>query len=116
MGGPGRYADRFALRVGGCVAAGLLVLTGCSAGSGGARDGASASPAASPSAGSGAASAPAPGATGASGVPLVPELDEAKQPKDAAGARALLERISVEPEAFGPGIVRSSPFESAPDR
>ncbi|MET7532638.1 hypothetical protein [Streptomyces goshikiensis] len=116
MGGPGRYADRFALRVGGCVAAGLLVLAGCSAGGGDARDGAGASPSASPSAGSGAAAAPVPGTTGASGVPLVPELDEAKQPKDAAGARALLERISVEPEAFGPGVVRSSPFESAPGR
>ncbi|MFE3993099.1 hypothetical protein ACFXPW_15660 [Streptomyces goshikiensis] len=114
MGGPGWCADRFALRVGGCVVAGLLVLAGCSAGGGGPAS--SVSPSPSPSAGSGAASAPVPGTTGASGVPLVPELDEAKQPRDAAGARALLERITAPPDAFGPGVVRSSPFESAPGR
>ncbi|MCX4545571.1 hypothetical protein [Streptomyces sp. NBC_01565] len=114
MGGLGRYTERFALRVGSCVAAGLLVLAGCSAGGGAARDGAAGSP--SPSGGSASAAAPAPGTTGASGVPLVPELDEAKQPKDAAGARELLKRISVDPETFGPGVVRSSPFESAPGR
>ncbi|MEU3778679.1 hypothetical protein AB0F11_36850 [Streptomyces sp. NPDC032472] len=46
----------------------------------------------------------------------MPRLDESKQPVDAAGARALLGRIVIDREAFGPGVVRSSPFESAPGR
>ncbi len=46
----------------------------------------------------------------------MPELDENKQPVDAAGGRALLDRIVIDREAFGPEVVRSSPFESAPGR
>ncbi|MBT2458060.1 hypothetical protein [Streptomyces sp. ISL-86] len=103
------------LRAGGCVAAGILVLAGCSTG-GAAHGGASSTPRASGSPGVQAATPSASGAPTASAAPLVPELDESKQPKNAAEARALLGRIVIDEAAFGPEVVRSSPFESGPGR
>ncbi|MFB6614223.1 hypothetical protein ACIGFK_20370 [Streptomyces sp. NPDC085524] len=108
-----------ALRACGCAAAGLLVLAGCSAG-GGAKSGAGGhTPAATTAPASGSASttaAPAPTKPAAPAAPLVPAVDESKQPRTAAEARALLARIVVDQEAFGPEIVRRTPFESDPHR
>ncbi|MDX6761438.1 hypothetical protein SIN09_18970 [Streptomyces sp. F8] len=96
----------------GCAAAGLLftaALVGCTADGtakdGTAKDGAtSRAPAASP--------APSTSTTAPSAVSLVPALDESKQPKTAAEARDLLARILITEDAFGPGVVRATPFES----
>ncbi|MFE1809385.1 hypothetical protein [Streptomyces sp. NPDC059533] len=114
------YGGGSALRACGCAAAGLLVLTGCSAG-GGAKSGAdertptataTTATAGAASGSPGASAAPAP--TKPAAAPLVPEVDESKQPRTAAEARALLGRIVVDREAFGPEMVRRTPFESDP--
>lgn len=111
------YRGGSALRACGCAAAGLLVLAGCSTG-GGTKSGADGhTPAATAGAASGSpggSAAPAPKQPAA--APLVPELDEAKQPRTAAEARALLGRVVVGQEAFGPEMARRTPFESDPRR
>ncbi|MFD9366336.1 hypothetical protein ACFWA6_01330 [Streptomyces sp. NPDC060020] len=116
---------RSALRAYGCAAAGLFLLVGCTAdgtpkGGAATTDAATRTPAASPATGG-----PAPGGSGAStpaaspggtANPLVPPLDESKQPRTVAEARALLGRIVITEAAFGPEVVRSTPFESDPRR
>ncbi|MFD3542355.1 hypothetical protein ACFWUQ_23095 [Streptomyces sp. NPDC058662] len=93
----------------GCAVAGVLVLLGCTGG-GAARD-AGARPAPSTS-GQGSPSA----APTAPAVDLIPELDEAKQPRSAAEARDLLSRIMIGPGTLGPEVVPGTPAESDPDR
>ncbi|MEU7725609.1 hypothetical protein AB0B78_10215 [Streptomyces sp. NPDC040724] len=126
MGGPETRRRRSALHACGCAAAGLFLLLGCTA-DGTAKGGAATSdaPGRTPAASSPAPGGPAPGGSGAStpaappsssGFPLVPELDESKQPKTAAEARDLLGRIAITEAAFGPEVVRSTPFESDPGR
>ncbi|MEV6957441.1 hypothetical protein [Streptomyces sp. NPDC051183] len=61
--------------------------------------------------GSGRPSA-SPSATAGATAPLVPALDEAKQPKNAAEARASLGRIIADQDVFGPDVTRRVPFES----
>ncbi|QES46883.1 hypothetical protein DEJ50_02475 [Streptomyces venezuelae] len=83
--------------------------------------GTSGSPAAAGSPGGSAQPGSAPPSPGGpspspSGFPLVPEVDEAKQPKNAAEARALLGKIAIAPGALGPEVARSTPFESDPNR
>ncbi|MGW5848918.1 hypothetical protein ACWFQ8_13370 [Streptomyces sp. NPDC055254] len=82
----------------GCVVAGMLVLLGCSGG--GAAKGRGARPTPSPS-GPGFPSA----APTAPGVVLIPEPDEAKQPRSAAEARDLLGRIMIGQGTLGPDAV-----------
>ncbi|MFH9795486.1 hypothetical protein [Streptomyces virginiae] len=109
-----------ALRACGCAATGLfiMVMAGCTAGGTAEGEATSRAPAASAA----SSASPAPPATtaapspGASAVSLVPELDESKQPKTAAEARALLDRIVIVEDAFGPDVVRRTPFESRPGR
>ncbi|MFD7257759.1 hypothetical protein [Streptomyces sp. NPDC059874] len=112
------YGRSSALRAYGCVAAGLLVLTGCSAGGDGKGGGADRTPSATgtsaPAGSAPAASEPAP--SGTSTAQRILELDESKQPKTRAEARALLARIVIGQEVLGPEVVRSSPFESDPAR
>ncbi|MFD0266436.1 hypothetical protein ACFVGY_07555 [Streptomyces sp. NPDC127106] len=113
-GGRG-HGHRGALRAGCCLAAGLLVLAGCTSGGaprGSAGGSARPSPTDTPSSPSTAGT----GTTGAGGspAPLVPELDEQQQPRDRAEARALLDRIVIDRDVFGPDVRRSTPFESDP--
>ncbi|MGW7455301.1 hypothetical protein [Streptomyces sp. NPDC054787] len=126
MGGSVTYSRGFALRARGCVLAGLFLLAGCSGEDATKAAGPSRTPAAAPSP-SGTASpgtagpgTPSPGTAGGTAsspaAPLVPPLDESKQPKTVAEARRLLGRIVIGQEAFGPEVVRSTPFESAPGR
>ncbi|MGW4684745.1 hypothetical protein ACWEPM_07430 [Streptomyces sp. NPDC004244] len=132
MGRSGGHGHQGALRAGGNLLAGLLLvgLTGCTSdgtargaadasASGPPRRAASGTPAPSGTASSSAAAGTGTGTTGPGGgsgaAPLVPELDERQQPRDRAGARALLARIVVDQDAFGPEVRRSSPFESDPD-
>lgn len=95
-----------------------MVMAGCTAGGTAEGEATSRAPAASAA----SSASPAPPATtaapspGASAVSLVPELDESKQPKTAAEARALLDRIVIVEDAFGPDVVRRTPFESRPGR
>jgi hypothetical protein len=102
------------LRGCGCALAGLLVLAGCSSGGTTKNGQGSAAPStATPvTGGSGSASAPPPGTPEG----LVPVLDESKQPRTAAEARALIGRIMIDQGAFGPDVVRATPFESDPAR
>ena len=93
----------------GCVVAGMLVLLGCSGGGAAKDGGARATP--SPS-GPGSPSA----APTAPGIVLIPELDEAKQPRGAAEARDLLGRIMIGQGTLGPDVVPATPAESDPDR
>ncbi|MER5931879.1 hypothetical protein [Streptomyces sp. NPDC002054] len=128
MGGLGTYGSRTrgaALRGCGAALAALLLLTACSDGGEPTASGTSGSPPgtgspsspSSPSSPGGAAQpSPAQPSAGPSGFPLVPAVDEAKQPKNAAEARALLGRIALGQGALGPDVVRSTPFESDPDR
>ncbi|MGW6784727.1 hypothetical protein [Streptomyces sp. NPDC054987] len=113
-----------ALRACGCAAAGLFftAMVGCTADRG-AEGGAGGShtPAASPAPPVSSAAPPSPTSTappapGATAVSLVPDLDESKQPKTAAEAQALLDRIVITEDAFGPDVVRRTPFESSPGR
>ncbi|MFD6109569.1 hypothetical protein ACFWG0_05585 [Streptomyces yangpuensis] len=94
------------------VMAAMAAMAGCTAdGTADGKDGSGATsraPAASP--------APASSTTAPSAVSLVPQLDESKQPKTAAEARELLARILITEDAFGPGVVRSTPFESSSGR
>ncbi|GHJ35573.1 hypothetical protein [Streptomyces sp. TS71-3] len=95
------------------------LLAGCTSaeddgggGSGGAAGGASASPSAS---GAGAAAPDADAS--AIGMPAASptiETDPAKQPRNPAGARALVRRVIAEPELFGGGVDRAAPYESDP--
>ncbi|OKK17339.1 hypothetical protein AMK16_21010 [Streptomyces sp. CB00455] len=108
-----------ALRTCGCVAAGLLVLAGCSGAGGGGGGGGGAARAAkggASAAASGTAAAAAPAAPSPSAAPLVPELDETKQPRTRDEARDLLGRIVIAQQAFGPEVERATPFESDPRR
>jgi len=89
-----------ALRVGGVVACGGLLL-GCT--SGGGRGGGGS---ASPSVPSGTARAPSASAT--------PEMDPAREPKTATQAQALIEQVISGPELFGTGVQRATPYESDP--
>ncbi|NXY99054.1 hypothetical protein HYE82_32670 [Streptomyces sp. BR123] len=115
-GGHGRgrghlHGHRGPLRVCCRLVAGLLVLAGCTSGGtpGGGPDGSARPSAPSPSAAAGA------GTTGAgSPAPLVPELDGQRQPRNRAEARALLDRIAIDQDVFGPDVQRSTPFESDP--
>ncbi|MFD9517545.1 hypothetical protein [Streptomyces sp. NPDC059979] len=120
-----RRRRNVALRAYGCAVAGLFFIVGCTADGpakgGAAKDGpakggtATATPPAPSGTGSPGAGTPAaPPPT--SGEPLVPEVDEAKQPKTVAEARTLLGRVVIAEEAFGPEVVRSTPFESDPVR
>ncbi|MCB5182729.1 hypothetical protein [Streptomyces antimicrobicus] len=131
MGGPPDHRRHVALRACGCALAGLLLLAGCSSGgaaggtAGGKTDGSGPSGSAgTPGAPRGAGGSappvlpagtagPGPSRTGPS---LVPELDEAKLPRTAAEARAVLARIVVDERVFGPRAVRATPFESNPRR
>ncbi|MFJ8014292.1 hypothetical protein [Streptomyces sp. NPDC096339] len=111
------YRGGSALRACGCAAAGLLVLAGCSTGGGGKRAAGEHTPAATAGTASGSPSGTTTSAKPtAPPAPLVPELDESKQPRTAAEARALLGRIVVGQEAFGPEMTRRTPFESDPRR
>ncbi|WP_329389203.1 hypothetical protein OG625_35535 [Streptomyces sp. NBC_01351] len=105
-----------ALRAYGCVAAGLLVLAGCSNGGGGKNGAGERIPAGAASGTASAAATPAPASSGTPTAPLIPELDESKQPRTAADARALIGSIAIGQEAFGPEVGRSTPFESDPAR
>ncbi|MFE9929252.1 hypothetical protein [Streptomyces sp. NPDC005533] len=117
MGGPATRRRSSALRAYGCAAAGLFLLVGCTAdgsakgGAAATTDAAARTPAASPG-----ASTPGAGPADSTANPLVPPLDESKQPKTVAEARALLGRIVITEAAFGPEVVRSTPFESDPRR
>lgn len=101
--------------------AGLFVLAGCSDG-GTTKSGASGASGGSPTAtpgtsapsgsGSPAAATPAPGAS----EPIVPELDESKQPRTVAEARALIDKVLIAEDSFGPEVRRNAPFESNPLR
>ncbi|MFK0255175.1 hypothetical protein [Streptomyces sp. NPDC090445] len=109
------HGRRGVLRAGCSLAAGLLVLTGCTSGGtprggadGSARPSAPAAPSPSGTAGTGTTGA------GGSPAPLVPELDEQRQPRNRAEARALLDRIVIDQDVFGPDVQRSAPFESDP--
>ncbi|MFC3232715.1 hypothetical protein CP967_05615 [Streptomyces nitrosporeus] len=87
----------------------LLLLTGCSGGTdegSGPPGGAGREP--SPS----KAASPAPGADQSRGVL---DADPARLPRDRAAARALIGRVAADPDSFGPGVVRRTPYESAPD-
>ncbi|MER5904859.1 hypothetical protein ABT150_32990 [Streptomyces mirabilis] len=44
------------------------------------------------------------------------ETDPAKQPRTADQARALIGKVIAGPELFGPGVVRTTPYESDPSR
>ncbi|WP_437081431.1 hypothetical protein [Streptomyces sp. enrichment culture] len=124
MTGSGVFGRPGGLRARGCAtaAAALLALAGCAAdGTPDARGGPEESPRPSAASGGATAGAPAPsGRPSPSGDPgggapapsAVPAFDPAKQPADAAAARALLDRVLVDQEAFGPDVRRSSPFES----
>ncbi|MFG2292256.1 hypothetical protein [Streptomyces sp. NPDC048603] len=56
----------------------------------------------------------APSAGGTPASALVPPVDEAKQPRTAAEARALLDRILLDQKHLGEQVARSAPFESDP--
>ncbi|MGW3106740.1 hypothetical protein [Streptomyces sp. NPDC001100] len=89
-----------ALRVGGVVAACGGLLLGCTGGGGGGS--------ASPPSASGTARRASASAT--SGT------DPAREPKTASQARALIEQVIAGPELFGTGVLRATPYESAPGR
>ncbi|MEV8530590.1 hypothetical protein [Streptomyces sp. NPDC051211] len=118
---------RLALRGCGSALAALLLLAGCSDGtekpsaSGTPSGAASPGGGASPGSPGGTASPGGPGGTASPGAsrpaaPLLPPLDEAKQPGNAAEGRTLLARIAIGPASFGPTAARSNPAESAPNR
>ncbi|MFD7630200.1 hypothetical protein ACFV7Q_29980 [Streptomyces sp. NPDC059851] len=116
------HRRRGPLRAGCCLAAGLLVLAGCSSGgatrggaAGSARPSAPAAPSPSATPGATATAGTSTSGAGESPAPLVPELDEQRQPRDRAEARALLDRIVIDQDVFGPDVKRSTPFESGPD-
>ncbi|MGW7438575.1 hypothetical protein [Streptomyces sp. NPDC054849] len=121
-----RRRGNVALRAYGCAVAGLFFIVGCTAdgaANGGAEQSGAANggtPGRTPAAPSGTGSPGAGGTPAAppagSGGSLVPQLDEAKQPKTVSEARALLGRLVIAEEAFGPEVVRSTPFESDPGR
>ncbi|WP_329264283.1 hypothetical protein OG223_50340 [Streptomyces sp. NBC_01478] len=93
-----------AVRVGGVAAVcGALVL-GCTGGDG----------SASPSTTSGASRSSAPTADAQSAASATPETDPGKEPKTAAQARMLIERVISGPELFGTGVARATPYESDP--
>ncbi|MFJ9767253.1 hypothetical protein ACIRUY_25870 [Streptomyces erythrochromogenes] len=107
-----------ALRAYGCAAAGLFFMAGaagCTADGTAKGTATNRAPAAS-SAQPTPAAAPSASATAPSAVSLVPELDESKQPKTPAAARELLARIVISEDAFGPDVVRATPFESSSGR
>ncbi|MEV7520526.1 hypothetical protein [Streptomyces sp. NPDC091371] len=104
-----------ALRTFGCLAAGLLALAGCSSGGGG-KSGGERTPSATASTAAGTPGTPAPAPSATAAAPLVPDLDESKQPRTAAEARALIGRIVIGQESLGPEVVRATPFESNPAR
>ncbi|MBK3572413.1 hypothetical protein JHN63_00955 [Streptomyces sp. MBT65] len=94
-----------AVRVGGVAAAcGALVL-GCTGGGGGS---------ASPPTTSGASRSSTATADSRSAASATPETDPGKEPKTAAQARALIERVISGPELFGTGVTRATPYESDP--
>ena len=95
-----------ALRVSGAVAACGAMVLGCTGGGGG-----SASPP-TPSSGT-ARSATADAQPSASATP---ETDPGKEPKTAAQAQSLIQRVISGPELFGTGVVRATPYESDPAR
>ncbi|MFB7252755.1 hypothetical protein [Streptomyces nojiriensis] len=126
------------LRACGCAVAGLFLIAGCTAdgtpkggaasgipgtsaspsGTGGSGTGSSGtgdSGTGSPGTGGPGASAPAARPSSPARIPM-PPVDESKQPKTAADARALLGRIIVAEQDLGPEVVRSAPFESGPGR
>ncbi|MFG2987799.1 hypothetical protein ACGFZK_00485 [Streptomyces sp. NPDC048257] len=112
-----RNRGNAALRACGCAVVGLFLIAGCSADGTPKGGAASRTPAAPPgtggsTAGPGSTAASTP--TGGTGFPLVPELDESKQPKTVAEARELLRRVVIAEQALGPEVVRSTPFESDP--
>ncbi|MFJ3965569.1 hypothetical protein [Streptomyces sp. NPDC090036] len=118
MGGlVGHNRGSTVLRACGCAVAGLFLIAGC-ADDGTPKGGAaSRTPAmAGTPSGTGGSGAGTPAPTGSPAAPLVPELDESKQPKTAAEARDLLGRIMIAEQALGPEVVRSTPFESDPGR
>ncbi|MFI6408221.1 hypothetical protein [Streptomyces sp. NPDC050548] len=87
-----------ALRVGGAVAAFGGLLLGCTGGGAG-----------------GSASPPVPSETARSATAsATPEMDPAREPKTAAQAQALIERVISGPELFGTGVERATPYESEP--
>ncbi len=91
-------------------------MTGCTTGK--TADGAATSRAPAAASQSSAPQSPPPPSSAAPPAPgsLVPELDESKQPKTAAEARELLARIVITEDAFGPDVVRRTPFEGRPGR
>lgn len=109
-----------ALRAYGCALAGLFFIVGCTADGAAKGDATSRAPAAPSDTGGPAPASPGPSTpaapSGSPGFPLVGQLDESKQPKTAAEARALLARVIIAEEAFGPEVARSAPFESDPGR
>ncbi|MCM9077024.1 hypothetical protein OG304_33565 [Streptomyces sp. NBC_00160] len=128
MGGlVGQSRGKSVLRACGCAVAGLFLIAGCTAdgtpkgGAATGTPGASATAPGTPSGtgGAGAGSSGASTPTAAPGTPVpipMPALDDSKQPKTAAEARALLGRIIIAEQALGPEFVRSTPFESDPGR
>ncbi|MEV7617819.1 hypothetical protein [Streptomyces sp. NPDC089799] len=130
--GHGTHTRRRALRTRGCAVAALLALAlaGCSAdksakGSGPSPNNAApGTPAPDPSGTQGTQGAQGkPGAPSTVGTPsaagkptsaLIPPVDEAKQPRTAAEARALVGRILLDQTDLGQQVTRSTPFESDP--
>ncbi|MDV9176912.1 hypothetical protein R6V09_43150 [Streptomyces sp. W16] len=95
-----------ALRISGVVAACGGLLLGCTGGGGAASP-----PTASVASRSGNATASADSQAAASATS---ETDPAREPKTAAQARALIERVISGPELFGTGVARATPYESDP--
>lgn len=95
-----------ALRVGGVAAVFGGLLLGCTGG-----DGGSASPPTSSPGTARSSTADLPPTASAT-----PATDPSREPKTAAQARALVQRVISGPELFGTGVVRATPYESDPAR
>lgn len=87
------------------VLAPLILLAACvSEGDGGSPSGSDAKD---------ASATAAPGGNTESAAPVL-DADPARLPKDRTAALALIGRVIAEPDSFGPGVVKRSPYESGP--
>ncbi|WP_260988125.1 hypothetical protein [Streptomyces sp. CFMR 7] len=91
----------------------LLLLAGCSGGAGADHSGTESRKA--PSAGGGTEAGAGAGAgAGSGGTPTPPGSEPARLPTTRAAALDLIGRVIADPDSFGPGVVKRSPYESGP--